>query len=118
MRIDALSLRDITSQVIDGLNRMGPFGAANNKPVFRASPIELIDRPKVLKERHLALMVRQDGRAFRAMAWRAVEREEYLLANRTGLELAYSLEQNEFRGETRTELTVSDVRLPIAEIDA
>ena len=92
---------------------MGPFGAANNKPIFRASPIELLDRPKVLKERHLALMVRQHGRAFRAMAWRAVERQEYLLVNRTGLELAYSIEQNEFRGETRTELTVSDVRLPI-----
>ncbi len=116
LRIDAdLNLRDISSQVIEGVMRMGPFGAANSKPVFRASPIELIDRPKVLKERHLALMVRQDGRAFRAMAWRASEREEYLLANRTGLELAYSLEQNEFRGETRTELTVSDIRLPILE---
>ena len=114
LRIDApLGLRDISGPVIEGLLRMGPFGAANSKPVFRASPIELIDRPKVLKERHLALMVRQDGRAFRAMAWRAAEREEYLLANRTGLELAYSLEQNEFRGETRTELTVADVRLPI-----
>jgi single-stranded-DNA-specific exonuclease len=114
LRIDAdVSLKDIASHVIEGLLRMGPFGAANSKPVFRASPIELIDRPKVLKERHLALMVRQDGRAFRAMAWRASEREEYLLANRTGLELAYSLEQNEFRGETRTELTVSDLRLPV-----
>lgn len=114
LRIDAeLSLKDISSQVIEGLSRMGPFGAANNKPVFRASPIELIDRPKVLKERHLALMLRQEGRAFRAMAWRASEREEYLLTNRTGLELAYSLEQNEFRGETRTELTVSDLRLPV-----
>ncbi|TAK17740.1 MAG: single-stranded-DNA-specific exonuclease RecJ [Acidobacteria bacterium] len=114
LRIDApLSLRDISGPVIEGLTRMGPFGAANSKPVFRASPVELLDRPKVLKERHLALMVRQDGRAFRAMAWRAAEREEYLLANRTGLELAYSLEQNEFRGETRTELTVADLRLPI-----
>lgn len=114
LRIDApLGLKEITPAVVEGLMRMGPFGAANAKPVFRASPIELLDRPKVLKERHLALMVRQDGRALRAMAWRAIERQEYLVANRTGLELAYSIEQNEFRGETRTELTVSDVRLPI-----
>jgi hypothetical protein len=29
-----------------------------------------------------------------------------------GLELAYSLDQNTFRGETTTELTVADVRVP------
>jgi hypothetical protein len=47
------------------------------------------------------------------MAWRAADREPYLLANPTGLELAYSLEQNEYRGERTTELTVADVRLPL-----
>ena len=115
LRIDAsLGLREISGAVIEGLLRMGPFGAGNPKPVFRAAPVELIERPRVLKERHLALMVRQDGRAFRAMAWRASDREAYLAANRAGLELAYSLEQNEFRGETTTELTVADVRLPVA----
>lgn len=115
LRIDApLGLRDISGAVVEGLLRMGPFGAGNPKPVFRASPVELIERPRILKERHLALMLRQDGRAFRAMAWRASDREPYLNANRQGLELAYSLEQNEFRGETRTELTVADVRVPVA----
>jgi single-stranded-DNA-specific exonuclease len=115
LRIDSpLGLKEISSDVIDGLNRMGPFGAGNPKPVFRAAPIELIEPPRVIKERHLALLVRQDGRAFRAMAWRASARGEYLSANRTGLELAYSLEQNEFRGERVTELSVADVRLPVA----
>jgi single-stranded-DNA-specific exonuclease len=115
LRIDApLGLREISGSVIDGLSRMGPFGAGNPKPVFRASPVELIEKPRILKERHLALMLRQDGRAFRAMYWRFSEREPYLSANRSGLELAYSLEQNEFRGEKVTELSVADVRRPVA----
>ncbi|MBP6715594.1 MAG: single-stranded-DNA-specific exonuclease RecJ [Acidobacteria bacterium] len=115
LRIDApLGLREISGAVVAGLSRMGPFGAGNPKPVFRASPIELIEKPRILKERHLALMVRQDGRAFRAMAWRFSDREPYLNANRSGLELAYSLEQNEFRGEKVTELSVADVRRPVA----
>ena len=114
LRIDApLGLRDISAAVIEGLARMGPFGAGNPKPVFRASPVELIEKPRILKERHLALMLRQDGRAFRAMAWRFSEREPCLNANRSGLELAYSLEQNEFRGQTTTELSVADVRLSV-----
>ena len=50
---------------------------------------------------------------FRAVAWRAIDRESYLIANPSGLELAYSLERGEYRGETTTELTVADVRVPV-----
>ncbi len=114
LRIDApLGLREISGSVIEGLASMGPFGMSNPTPVFRASPVELIEPPRRLKERHLALIFRQEGRAFRGIAWRAVEREGYLLANRTGLELAYSLQQGEYRGEKVTELTVADVRVPV-----
>jgi len=114
LRIDApLGLRDISMDVLEGLTRMGPFGAGNPKPVFRASPIDLVNPPRRLKDRHLSLLVRQDGRAFRAVAWRAIDREPYLIANPTGLELAYSLDQGEYRGERTTELTVADVRLPV-----
>lgn len=113
LRIDApLGLREISGEVIDALGRLGPFGAANPKPVFRASPVDLVQAPKRLKERHLALMFRQQGRSFRAVAWRAAEKEDYLNANRSGLELAYSLEQGQFRGERTTELVVADVRMP------
>jgi len=113
LRIDApLGLRDITGDVVDALARLGPFGSANPKPVFRASPVQLAQPPRVMKERHLSLMFRQDGRSFRGIAWRAAEREAYLHSNRFGLELAYSLDQNEFRGEQVTELTVADVRAP------
>ncbi len=117
LRIDArLGLREISGEVIAGLVQLGPFGAANPRPVFRASPVELIQPARRLKERHLSLMLRQQGRSFRAIAWRAVEREDFLNANRFGLELAYSLEQGEFRGERTTELTVADVRLPVEAV--
>lgn len=114
LRIDAmLGLRDISGEVVQALARLGPFGAANPKPVFRASPVDLVAPPKKLKDRHLALMVKQAGRAFRAMAWRGAERESYLTAHRSGLELAYSLSESEFRGERTTELTVADIRMPV-----
>ena len=111
LRIDApLGLREISGEVIEGLRRLGPFGAANPKPVFRAGPVELMEPPRVLKDRHLQLLVRQQGRAFRAIAWRAADREAFVTANRHALDLAYSLDQGEYRGERTTELTVADVR--------
>jgi single-stranded-DNA-specific exonuclease len=114
LRIDApLGLREISGDVVRALGRLGPFGAANPKPVFRASPVDLIAPPRKLKDRHLSLLVKQAGRSFRAMAWRAADREAYLTANRFGLELAYSLGESEYRGERTTELTVADIRLPL-----
>jgi single-stranded-DNA-specific exonuclease len=113
LRIDSpLGLRDISQEVIAGLARLGPYGSMNPKPVFRASPVDLVEPPRKLKERHLALLVKQGGRAFRAIAWRAADREEYLTTHRFGLELAYALEESEYRGERFTELTVADVRAP------
>jgi single-stranded-DNA-specific exonuclease len=118
LRIDApMGLRDISGDVVEALGRLGPFGASNPKPVFRASPVDLVAPPKRLKDRHLSLLFKQDGRSFRAIAWRAIDREDYLNTNRYGLELAYSLDENEFRGERVTELTVADVRVP-AEVPA
>jgi single-stranded-DNA-specific exonuclease len=113
LRIDApMGLREISGEVVAALGRLGPFGAANPKPVFRAAPVDLLSPPRKLKDRHLALMVKQAGRAFRAMAWRSADREDYLTANRFGLELAYSLDESEYRGERTTELTVADIRIP------
>jgi single-stranded-DNA-specific exonuclease len=113
LRIDAaLGLREISSEVIEGLIRLGPFGASNPKPVFRTSPVDLMQPPRRLKDRHLALLFKQNGRSLRGIAWRAVDREEYLTTHRHGLELAYSLDQGEYQGERTTELTVADVRVP------
>ena len=107
-----LGLREISADVLEGLERLGPFGPANPKPMFRASPVALMAAPRTVKERHLKLLFKQDGRTFPGIAWRAADRGAYLNANREGLELAYHLEPREYQGVTTTELTVADVRLP------
>ena len=52
----------------------------------------------------------QEGRRFRAIAWRAAERAAFLDEHRAGVNLAFSLDQNEFQGETYLELTVADIK--------
>jgi single-stranded-DNA-specific exonuclease len=111
LRIDGtLNLRNITSDLIDGLDAMAPFGMANPRPVFHAMPVEIVDGPRPLNDRHLKMTFRQDGRRFRAIAWRAAERAAFLTEHRAGVNLAFSLDQNEFQGETYLELTVADFK--------
>jgi len=56
------------------------------------------------------MSVRQDGRVLRAIQWNAAERQDQLMTQRTGVEVAYSVEENEFRGERYVELRVEDFR--------
>jgi single-stranded-DNA-specific exonuclease len=111
LRIDApLSLRSITHDLVRGLDLLAPFGLANPRPVFHASGVEIVDGPRTIKERHLKMTFAQDGRRFRAIAWRAVERAAFLESNRAGVNLAFSLDKNEFQGETYLELSVADFK--------
>ncbi len=111
LRIDApLNLKAITPDLMRGLDALGPFGMGNPRPVFCASPVQIVDGPRSIKERHLSMTFTQDGRRIRAIAWRAAERAAFLDQHRAGVNLAFSLERNEFQGETYLELNVADFK--------
>jgi single-stranded-DNA-specific exonuclease len=111
LRIDApLNLKAITPDLMRGLDALGPFGMGNPRPVFCASPVQIVDGPRSIKERHLSMTFTQDGRRIRAIAWRAAERVAFLEQHRAGVNLAFSLERNEFQGETYLELNVADFK--------
>ena len=111
LRIDAaLGLRAIQPDVVEGLLALEPFGLGNPRPVFHTDPVEIIDGPRVLKDRHLRMTFRQDGRVFRGIAWRAAERAGFLDEHRAGLALAFSLDRDEYQGETYVQLSMADAK--------
>ena len=93
---------------------LAPFGTGNPRPLFEARGVEVVDGPRRLKDRHLKMALKQNGRIFRAIAWRAVEREQFITDNRGSLDLAFSLEHNRYQGNEYLELSVSDVRTTAA----
>jgi single-stranded-DNA-specific exonuclease len=111
LRIDGgLAFREITGGVAAGIMSLAPFGAGNPRPVFAARGVEIIDGPRKLKERHLKMSLKQEGRIFRAVAWRAAERHEFLTEHKAALDVAFSLEQNHYNGNTYVELTLADLK--------
>lgn len=111
LRLDgALGLCDITPALLDGLEKMAPFGLGNPAPLFASGPVCVGDGPTRLKEKHLSMSINDDGFRFRAIAWRGLEWEAFLSSHRECVELAFSLERSTFRGEQRIELRVAGVR--------
>ena len=113
LRIDSrVTFRGLNGALAGHLTALAPFGAGNPRPVFHASGVEVVDGPRRVKDRHLKLAVRQEGRTFRAMAWRSAEREPLLTEHRAAVDLVFGLEQNQYNGETFLELSILDAKPP------
>jgi single-stranded-DNA-specific exonuclease len=111
LRIDGgLAFREITGGVAAGVMSLAPFGAGNPRPVFAARGVDIVDGPRKLKERHLKMSLKQEGRIFRAVAWRAAERHDFLTEHKAALDVAFSLEENHYNGQTYVELTLADLK--------
>jgi len=107
-----LTFSSMSEQVAADVSALGPFGIGNPRPVFNASSVEVVDGPRLLKERHLKMSFRQGGRVIRGIAWRAADREDFVAANRGAIDVAFSLEQDSWRGERYLQLNVADFRVP------
>ena len=108
----SLAFRSINAQVAEELTTLAPFGAGNPCPLFHASGVEVVDGPRRVKERHLKMAFKQDGRVLRGIAWRAAEREAFVTEHRGGIDLAFSLEQDTWNGERYLQLSVADFKAP------
>jgi len=108
----ALGFKSINEQVVSELATLAPFGAGNPCPIFRTSRVEIVDGPRRVKERHLKMAFKQDGRVFRGIAWRSSERESFVTEHRAAIDLAFSLENDIYNGERYLQLSVADFRAP------
>jgi len=105
-----LELKDITDRVMSEFAALAPFGPGNPRPRFHTSQVAIVDGPRVLKDRHLKLSVKQNGRVLRAIQWNAAEREAHLVAKKDAVEIAYTVEENEYMGNKYVELRLDDFR--------
>jgi single-stranded-DNA-specific exonuclease len=105
-----LAFSDINEQVMSEFARLAPFGPGNPRPKFRTGPVAIVDGPRLLKDRHLKMSVKQNGRVLRAIQWNAAEHNDRLTALKESVEIAYTIEENEYQGTRYVELRLEDFR--------
>jgi single-stranded-DNA-specific exonuclease len=96
LEIDAvLELREIGEQAIDELFTLAPFGRGNPTPLFAALGVEVAAQPTVMKEKHLRITVRQNGRNLVLKAWNLAHRASEF-APGTRVDVAFTLEEDAY----------------------
>lgn len=105
-----LAFSELNEQVMSEFARLAPFGPGNPKPRFHTGPVSVVDGPRILKERHMKMTMKQNGKILRAIQWNAAEHAEALTAKKDGVEIAYTVEENEYMGNKYVELRLEDFR--------
>jgi single-stranded-DNA-specific exonuclease len=111
LRIDAeVRLADLTHRAVVELDRLGPFGQENPRPVFAASQVELAEPPRTMGEggRHLSLRVRHYGKVLRAIAFGRGEWAAEIEAARRPISISFAPNINRYNGRESVELQLID----------
>jgi single-stranded-DNA-specific exonuclease len=113
LQIDAvLNLREITDRSTTEIFSLAPFGHGNPAPLFAALDVEVAGSPATWNEKHLRVMLRQNGRSLALKAWNFAERAGELAAG-ARVDVAFSLEEDAYslaRGYPGWVAVLRDVR--------
>ncbi len=111
LKIDSLMrLDEIDQKFYNIVSQMAPFGPQNMQPVFVSENVHATN-VKVLKEQHLKFIVRQEGTnvAYDVIGFGFGEYSD-LIDSGMRFHIAYTIEENEFRGHTSLQLFVKDIK--------
>jgi single-stranded-DNA-specific exonuclease len=111
--VDAvIELGDITDPAIQEVLALAPFGHGNPPPLVAALDVEVAGQPVVMKEKHLRVMVRQNGRTLVLKAWNFAGRAGEMPPG-ARVDIAFTLEEDAYsaaRGYPGWAAVLRDVR--------
>ena len=111
LEVDAVvHFRDLDFQTYRIIDQMEPFGPENCKPVLVSESVRDTGYSKLIKEKHLRLFLRQDDLIFPAIAFNMADKWT-LVQSGQPLDIAYTLDVNEWNGEKKLQLKILDIKL-------
>jgi single-stranded-DNA-specific exonuclease len=105
-----LAFSDLNGQLLRWHEALEPFGNSNLQPTFLARGVEPAAEPKVLKEKHLALRLRQLNHFRRAIFFDGAASP----LPAPPWDIAFRVHPNEYEGETRLQIQIEAVRTSVS----
>ncbi len=94
------------------IEKLGPFGSGNSEPRFALADCKIV-RADTVGEKHVSIIYAQGGQSGRGIAFRALESDlgQALLQKPNRLHLAGHIRTDEWQGNTRIQLHISDAAI-------
>ncbi len=100
-----------TPKFIAILKRMAPFGPENQRPVFAAKNVYVLNSLATFKDKHLRFLAGQKGNEyfFNAVGFDQIQHYDRLL-NGDSFNMVFTLEESTFNGNTSMQLRIKDIK--------
>jgi len=108
-----LAIREIDGELFSSQERMKPFGLGNPRPVFLSEDVDVVGTPRVVGRNHLKFKVRDGEVVHDTIAFQMGDMLDAVAVG-CGVELAYTIREDEFRGRKTLTLHVKDLRVKTA----
>lgn len=105
-----IDFRDITPGFFNIIRQMEPFGPDNLQPVFITRRVIDSGYSRILKDQHIKFSVRQDNIIFTGIGFNMADKFA-LLNLKQPIDIVYTLEENEWNGNTHLQLKMIAFRL-------
>ena len=111
--VDAfLSLSEINKKLVTEMIQMEPFGNQNPEPTFLIKNVSLLKAPAILKDKHVKISIFADGVIKPVIFFNRPELYRFFKDLGDGtFDLLGTIIQNEWEGETRTEINGIDIKI-------
>lgn len=111
LNIDAeINFRDITPPFFNIIRQMEPFGPDNQQPVFITRSVIDSGYSRIIKETHIKFSLRQDNIIFTGIGFNMAHKFP-LLNLKKPLDIVFTIDENEWNGNTHLQLKMIDFRL-------
>lgn len=108
--IDAvIELADIKPVLYKIICQMEPFGPENLRPVFVCRNITDTGYSRIVKEQHIKFSIKQDNTVISGIGFNMAQHFGMLQSGKP-VDIAFTIDENEWNGEKRLQLKVIDLR--------
>jgi single-stranded-DNA-specific exonuclease len=101
-----IMFKDLNLDLLDSYELLRPFGAGNPQPLFMSRGIELVQEPRVIKEKHLKYRFYQNGTELEGIYFNGLEKD----IPKPTWDIAYTIDRNEWRGRVKLNLVIQAIR--------
>ncbi len=109
--IDAeINFRDIKSSFYSVVQQMEPFGPDNMRPVFIAKNVTDSGYSRIVKEQHIRFVLKQNEITLTGIGFN-IATKFHLLETKQPIDIVFSIDENEWNGQTSLQLKVIDFKL-------
>ena len=115
--IDAeIEFKSITKSFYNIITQMEPYGPENLRPVFITKNVWDTSWSKIVKELHVRFVLKQDNVVLTGIGFNMAEKF-HLLKMQKPVDIVYTIDENEWNGETNLQLKVIDFRLSETQLN-